>query len=260
MAKSVKGGSTDVTTYFVMRLTTNGQAATGLTATDFDLQYTRSGAAAAAKVDATLNANGVGGAHSASTVIEVDATSSPGLYRVDWVDAAFAAGVPEVELAVKVATAYTEHKEVAIDPPVNVASVDTDAIDAAALKADAIAEIADAVWDETATGHVDAGKAGQQLWTDIDAILVDTAEIGAAGAGLTAVTLGATGLDAITTSDPAGVASTFAQMVVQTWRYFFKKTTLNVTQLKTYADDDTAANTTSTVSDDGTTQTKGTAS
>jgi len=47
------------------------------------------------------------------------------------------------------------------------------------------ADIADAVWDEAATGHTDAGKAGAQLWTDIDAILVDTTEIGVAGAGLT---------------------------------------------------------------------------
>lgn len=36
------------------------------------------------------------------------------------------------------------------------------------------AENADAVWDEAATGHTDAGKAGEQLWTDVDAILVDT--------------------------------------------------------------------------------------
>jgi len=49
------------------------------------------------------------------------------------------------------------------------------------------ATVADAVFDETATGHTDAGKAGAQIWTDIDAILVDTAEIGAAGAGLTAI-------------------------------------------------------------------------
>jgi hypothetical protein len=36
------------------------------------------------------------------------------------------------------------------------------------------ATIADAVWDEAATGHTDAGKAGAQMWTDIDAILDDT--------------------------------------------------------------------------------------
>ena len=37
------------------------------------------------------------------------------------------------------------------------------------------AAIADAVWDELSTGHVSAGKAGEQLWTDIDAVLEDTA-------------------------------------------------------------------------------------
>lgn len=39
------------------------------------------------------------------------------------------------------------------------------------------AENADAVWDEAATGHTDAGKAGEQLWTDVDAILADTNEL-----------------------------------------------------------------------------------
>lgn len=39
------------------------------------------------------------------------------------------------------------------------------------------AVIADAVWDELSTGHVDAGKAGQQQWTDVDAILDDTGEL-----------------------------------------------------------------------------------
>lgn len=73
------------------------------------------------------------------------------------------------------------------------------------------ATIADAVWDEATAGHTSAGTFGEQTkndidailadtaalqsdWADggrldviIDAILVDTAEIGAAGAGLTAV-------------------------------------------------------------------------
>ncbi len=39
------------------------------------------------------------------------------------------------------------------------------------------AAVADAVWDEAATGHTDAGKAGEQLWTDVDAILADTGEL-----------------------------------------------------------------------------------
>jgi len=37
------------------------------------------------------------------------------------------------------------------------------------------AVISDAVWDELVTGHDGAGKAGAQLWTDIDAIAVDVA-------------------------------------------------------------------------------------
>lgn len=46
------------------------------------------------------------------------------------------------------------------------------------------AGIADAVWDELQSGHVGAGTFGE-VATEIASILVDTAEIGAAGAGLT---------------------------------------------------------------------------
>jgi len=47
--------------------------------------------------------------------------------------------------------------------------------------------IAAAVWDLTTSGHDTNGTFGGQVATDIDAILVDTAVIGAAGAGLTAI-------------------------------------------------------------------------
>lgn len=60
---------------------------------------------------------------------------------------------------------------------------------AAAAAADLSAEIADAVWDEATLGHTTAGTFGEQVKTDIDDILVDTAEIGAAGAGLTNINL-----------------------------------------------------------------------
>jgi hypothetical protein len=46
------------------------------------------------------------------------------------------------------------------------------------------AVIADAVWDETSTGHTTTGKAGRQLWTTMDNIIIDTAEIGLNGVGL----------------------------------------------------------------------------
>ena len=48
------------------------------------------------------------------------------------------------------------------------------------------ATIADAVWDELSTGHTSAGKAGEQLWTDIDAIKGRTDTIGALTVTLTA--------------------------------------------------------------------------
>ena len=46
--------------------------------------------------------------------------------------------------------------------------------------------IADAVWDEAQADHVAAGSFGE-VATEVASILVDTAEIGAAGAGLTAL-------------------------------------------------------------------------
>lgn len=87
------------------------------------------------------------------------------------------------------------------------------------------------------------------------------ARIGAAGAGLTAVVLGATGLDAIAVTDPGGVAgqTTLPKMIIALWRRFFKKATMTSSQLKTYADDGTTVNTTQALTDDGTTQTEGAA-
>jgi len=49
-----------------------------------------------------------------------------------------------------------------------------DAIGASELAADAVAEIADAVWDEATSGHTSSGTFGEQLKTDVDAILADT--------------------------------------------------------------------------------------
>lgn len=118
----ITGDSTDVTTYFTLRLTATGVEATGLDVTTFDLQYVRSGVAPSAKVDATALA-ATDSAHGDNKAIEIDATDQPGLYRVDWPDAPFASGVKEVILTVKAATVFTEHLRVVIDLPVNVAKV-----------------------------------------------------------------------------------------------------------------------------------------
>lgn len=166
----VQGGATDVTTYFALRSTTTGDGATGLTITNIDLQYVRSGAVPAAKVDAAALA-ATDTAHTDNRAIEIDATDQPGLYRVDWPDAAFAAGVREVILTVKCTGVFTEHLRVEIDPLGAIADA---------------SDIADAVWDEAQAGHVASGSFGE-VATEVAAILVDTAEIGAAGAGLTAV-------------------------------------------------------------------------
>lgn len=116
----VLAGSTDVTTYFKLRLAADGTAATGLTITELDLQYVRSGATPVAKVDATA-LGAANSSHGDNQAIEVDATDQPGLYRVDWPDAAFASGVREVILTVKHTTIFTEELRVNLTPvPVDV--------------------------------------------------------------------------------------------------------------------------------------------
>ena len=56
---------------------------------------------------------------------------------------------------------------------ITAASIATDAIGAAELAADAVAEIADGVWDEPKAGHTTVTSFGD-LATDLDSVLVDT--------------------------------------------------------------------------------------
>lgn len=111
--------STNVVRYFMMRLAADGKAATGLTVTTFDLQYTRELTAAAAKSDGIV---GTGGAttHVDNKVFEIGATDSPGLYMVCFPDAAFATGVDQVTLNLTYdSTVFTEAQNiqlVAFDP------------------------------------------------------------------------------------------------------------------------------------------------
>jgi hypothetical protein len=178
---NVTGGATDVTTYFVLRLAADGTEATGLTITNFDLQYVRTGAAPAAKVDATALA-ATDSAHGDNQAIEIDATDQPGLYRVDWPDAAFAAGVEQVILTVKCATCFTEHQAVDIDAPVSTtsiapgaitaAAIANGAIDAATFAADVDAEFLSYIVDDAT--RIDASALNTATVTTIPAILVDT--------------------------------------------------------------------------------------
>ncbi len=154
----VTGGDTNVTTYFMMRLVADGTAATGLTVTTFDLQYTRTGAAPAAKADGT-DLGSTSAAHSDNGVYEIDSADSPGLYRVDWPDAAFAAGVKQVHLAVTYdATVYAEVLAVNIDAPVNLTTVNAAAQTATldTIKAETVLIVADT--GELQTDWADGGR------------------------------------------------------------------------------------------------------
>jgi hypothetical protein len=86
---------------------------------------------------------------------------------------------------------------------------------------------------------------------------------GSAMAGLadkTGFKLAADGLDAISTTPPAGAAANFREMCIQLWRRFFKKAVLTGGALQTFADDGTTVVTTQTAGSDGTTETQGAAS
>lgn len=108
----VPAGTVDVTTYFHLRLAADGTDATGLTIANMDLTYVRTREEPSAKVDAQALAD-QDTAHTDNFAIEVDGTNMPGVYRVDWPDAAFAAG-DEVILTVKCATVFTESLRVKI--------------------------------------------------------------------------------------------------------------------------------------------------
>jgi hypothetical protein len=118
----------------------------------------------------------------------------------------------------------------------------------------------DIVSDSSSGVRVTANAAGQKALLLAGDASTDSFAI-AAGAGSPIdvfdasgrVTGSATLLDATPVTDPGGVASTFPQMVVQVWRYLFKRKTKAVSGLtiKTYADDNTTVNTQQSYTDDG---------
>jgi len=59
--------------------------------------------------------------------------------------------------------------------------------------------------------------------------------------GTTGVTVASDGLDGVSTTEPSGVASNFREMVVQTWRRFFKKSRMTASSVVTYKDDNLTA-------------------
>lgn len=123
-------------------------------------------------------------------------------------------------------------KRLTIDGTLPVAPANTDGFDIINLHVHPKSSIASSVRTELATelGRIDVASSTLATPTNITAA--------------TGVVLDATGLDAIPVTAPAGVAATFREMIVQTWRRFFKRVTKDATNIKTYADNGTSVVTT----------------
>ncbi len=72
--------------------------------------------------------------------------------------------------------------------------------------------------------------------------------------------LSSDGLDGVSITEPTGVASNFREMVVQTWRRWFGKTTFSKTQIQHYRSDETTVATEQAISETSTLATQGEAS
>ena len=136
-------------------------------------------------VDANNHVNGV------QDTLSVNVTTIEGSDATDQINAACDTALSDYDAPTKAEldSAFTEIKG-------GTWSSSTDTLEAIRNRGDAAwitaspptaAAIADAVWDEATSGHTSSGTFGEQVKTDIDAILTDTTEIGSAGAGLTAV-------------------------------------------------------------------------
>lgn len=137
----VANGSTSVSTYFVLRDSTNHAPKTDVAITDIDLYYQLPGAAQSAKVDAAALA----AADSAWDANKAYHCGN-GLYRIDWPDTCFDGGVGTSVYLIVVCTGVdTTFLEVELSPQVNTNSLTANAITATAINADAItnAKIAD---------------------------------------------------------------------------------------------------------------------
>ncbi len=182
--------------------------------------------------------------------------------------------------AAKIAANAITSAKIATDA-IGAAQIAANAIGASELATDAVNEIVDQVWNELQSEHVTAGSFGE-IATEIADILVDTAEIGAAGAGLTeaggtgdqlsavpwnsawAAQVNAEVVDAInvdTYAEPGQGAPAATASLVTKINYLYKswrnKKEQTSSTFSLYDDAGTTVDQKSTVSDNGTTATRG---
>lgn len=181
-------GTTDrtVTVYIPDPASTDGSGKTGLTAADLTVSYTRvetDNDVVVTDVTSSLSTlSALTDAHTDWGVKEVSSTLAPGLYRLDIADAVFASGawyaVVYVMITTSAAAATPSRFDLVAYNELDGVRLGLTALPNAAADAAGGLIISDA-------GGLDADAQR----SDVAAILVDTAEIGAAGAGLTNINL-----------------------------------------------------------------------
>jgi len=166
MAKlALKKGSTDVSVYLFAQDSskTTGAGLTGLAYNTASLTayYVRPLGSA---TQITLATQTVTGAHADGGFVEVDSTNMPGVYRLDLPDAVCASGVPSVVVMLKgaanLAPVLLEIQLTDFDlndatPNVTVSDIAANAIDAGAVKADAVTKIQNGLATALALDAVD---------------------------------------------------------------------------------------------------------
>lgn len=109
----VKAGATSISLTCVLRSTADSTESTGKVAADMTLSYLRQGSARVA-VSPVTDLAAITSVWAAGGVKEADSANMPGAYRIDWPDAAFAAGADWVHLSVKVAADFVFHERIPI--------------------------------------------------------------------------------------------------------------------------------------------------
>lgn len=254
----VTAGSTDVSLYFYFvgdaGSATPGEPVTGLAFGDItSISYVRPGAArASGGTPATQTA---AGAHTDGGFAEVDATNCPGLYRVDFADAAFASGVSQVYCFVK---SDGTNNEVAAPIIVDITAVDLSdnvrggmtALPNAAADAAGGLPISDGGGLDLDAILVDTGTTIPGLLstidTVVDAILLDT---GTDGVSISAATANQIA-DAILNRDFSSVSDTNARTALNALRFLRNKYSVTGTTLTVTKEDDTTSAWTSTLTTD----------
>ena len=272
LSYGIKAGSTDVTFPVILRSSSDNTGLTGATASEITMSYWRQGGVRVAVTAAALAS--VDGAHSDGGFIAVDGTNQPGLYRVDFPDAAFAIGSDWVVVTLKRASAYIFHEQFGLctktpnDNNADIASAQSDITDILAdtneLQTDDTPTALSSIASDVSDILTDTAQIGTAVDTDIS---TDIANVQAAVDGLndlSAAAVNAEVVDALATdtyAEPGQGAPTATTTLSAKIGYLYKawrnKSDQDATTYQLYADDASTVDQKATVSDDGSTATKG---